>query len=646
MTVQRGRWATSSILVVSFLLVAAVVSWGQEATPGVNQHFIEGVRLVKEGMYQEAVTELQAATGEDPELEPAWHYLGVAQFHLGNLQEAVAALQRAIEITPNRPETRLYIGRIYEQLGAYDQAVAAYQEELRLRIGRSPTEAYNALARGYYLAGRYREAIEAAYQATLRDPNYVEALYNWGRAEDAQGNPDAAIRRFEQAKQTLGDWMDLQTRLQRLTDELRSDPEITEERVVQEYGHAEEFAIQLGLWPELNKALGQAAIHAGKYAVARNSFRAALDPAQLGNPDDPEASTLIGAAYYHDARDLLFEEDLLFMPIQVLSAANKALEAALQKRPDYAPAHNALGEVYLLQAETFVSDPTRKIVSHTFEEAEGEFARALEIDPQYVDAMLNLAKAYSGQQRYQEAAQQLTAALSLASDRADLHAQLARTYVALEDFARAKEESATAIQLDKKEVTAYNAAGLAAYYAGDLGEAVESFRRAVDLDPTRHESHTNLGLAYFQMRSWNRARDEFKAALKYLPEAVITNTAIQRSYLLYLVALTYSNIGLHDEAVASLNEALAIDPTYFEALRQLARDFASLADYRAAERALRRALQQSPGPIEDADVLSQLGLVYETAGQPHQALAAYSEAITKDPNNAAAQKGFARLQAF
>lgn len=646
MTVERGRLAISPVLVISFLLVAAVVTRGQETTPGINQHFIEGVRLVKESLYQEALTELQAAVGEDPELEPAWHYLGVAQFHLGNLQEAVAALQRAIEITPSRPETRLYIGRIYEQLGAYDEAVAVYEEELRLRVGRSPAEAYNALARGYYLAGDYRAAIDAAYQATLRDTNYVESLYNWGRAEDARGRPDVAIKRFEEAKQVLGDWTDLQTRLQRLTEELRSDPEITEERVTQEYGHAEEFATELGLWPELNKALGQAAIHAAKYAVARSAFRAALDPAQFGNPEDPEAATLIGLAYYHDARDLLLKEDLLFMPIQVLGAATKALEEALEGRPDYPPAHNALGEVYLLQAETFMSDPARKIVSHTFAEAEGKFREALEIDPQYVDAMVNLAKAYSGQQRFQEAAQQLTAALSLAPGRADLHAQLARAYVGLEDFDRAEEEAAAAIQLDKKEVTAYNAAGLAAYYLGDLGEAVVNFSRATELDPTRHESHTNLGLAYFQMRSWNRARDEFKAALKYLPEAVITNTAIQRSYLLYLVALTYSNIGLYEEAVTSLNEALAIDPNYFEALRQLARDYASLANYRAAERALRRALQQSPGPIEDADVLSQLGLVYETAGQPHQAVAAYSEAITKDPNNAAAQKGFARLQAF
>ena len=69
-----------------------------------------------------------------------------------------------------------------------------------------------------------------------------------------------------------------------------------------------------------------------------------------------------------------------------------------------------------------------------------------------------------------------------------------------------------------------------------------------------------------------------------------------------------------------------------------------MSDFRAAERALRRALQQSPGPAEDADVLSQLGQTFEAAGQPHQALAAYSEAITKDPNNIDAQNGFARLQ--
>jgi len=645
MACKRGRLPVLPALGVLFLVLLLAVVVGQDAPSGINQDFIDGVNLVRDQQCDQALTKLQAAVATDPKLEPAWHYIGVCLFNLNRDQEAVVALQKAIELRPDRPESRLYIGRIYESLGAYDEAVAVYQEELRIQLGKDPTDAYNALARGYRLAGKNREAVEAAYQATLRDKKYVEALYNGALAADALGEYKTAMEKLEKAREILLDWTDLQLRLQRLTQEHRVDPELTEERVVQEYGRAETFATELGLWPALNKAYGMAAMHDRQHDIARISFRRALEPAERGNPDDADTLTLIGIAYYEEARDLLIKERLLFQPIDMLNAAAKSLQDTLKKSPNYAPAHNALGEVYLLQAETFVSDPARGIVSHTFEEAEAEFQEALKADAQYVDAMVNLASARIGQQRYSEAVQQLNRALALQPNRADLHAELARAYVGLERFDQAREEALVAIQLDRKQTAAYNAAGLAAYYVGDLGTAVEMFGKAIEIDSTAHQSHTNLGLAFFQMRSWNRAREEFQLALRYLPEATITNTAIQRSYILYLVALTYSNIDLHDRAVKSLNEALAIDPTYFDALRQIAREYAALADYRASERALRRALQQSPGAVEDAEVLSQLGQVYESAGQPHQALAAYGEALTKDPNNLEAQSGLTRLQA-
>jgi len=644
MALKRDRCCAFPAAWLVLLVLLTAVGASQETTPAISQHFIDGVKLVQDQNYQDALKELQAAVTDDPKLEPAWHYIGVCQFNLGNNQEAVAALERAIELRPDRPETRLYIGRIYESLGAYDEAIGVYQEELRIRIGKDTADAQNALARGYYLAGKYREAMEAAYQTTLRDKRYVEALYTWGRAADAAGDYDLALKKLESARDILMDWTDLQLRLQRLTQERRSDPEVTEERVVQDYGRAERFATELGLWPALNKAHGLAAMHGKEYEIARTSFRRALEPAERGNPDDPDALTLIGVAYYEDAHNLLVTEGQLFTPIQVLNAAVKSLQDTLKKSPDYAPAHNALGRVYLLQAETFVSDPGRGLVSHTFEEAEQEFQAALKADPQYVDAMVNLGAAYIGQQRYSDAVQQLNGALAIQPNRADLHAQLARAYVGLERFDQAREEAGVAIQLDRKQVPAYNAAGLAAYYAGDLGVATEMFRKAIEVDPTQHQSHTNLGLAFFQMRSWNRAREEFQQALKYMPEATITNTAIQRSYILYLVALTYSNSGVHDRAITALNQALAIDPNYFDALRQIARDYTAVNDFRASERALRRALQQSPGATEDAEVLCQLGETFEAAGEPHQALAAYSEALTKDPNNAEAQSGFTRLQ--
>ena len=645
MACARGRVPVLPALCLTFLVLSSALVTSQETTPAINQDFVDGVNLVRDQQYQEALTKLQAATTADPNLEPAWHFTGVCQYNLGNYQEAVAALQRAIELRPDRPESRLYIGRIYETLGAYDEATAVYQEELRIQIGKEPAGAYNALARGYRLAGENREAMEAAYQATLRDPKYVEALYNWGLAADGAGEPKLAMKKLGEARDILFEWTDLQLRLQRLTQERRVDPATTEERVVQEYGRAENFATELGLWPALNRAYGMAAMHDEQFDIARISFRRALEPAERGNPDDPDTKTLVGVAYYEEAKYLLINENLLFQPIDGLNTAAKSLQDTLKASPDYVPAHNALGKVYLLQAETFVSDPARGVVSHTFEEAEAEFNAALAADPKYVEAMVNLAAAYVGQQRYSEAVQRLNAALALEPNRADLHAELARAYVGLERFDQARDEADVAIQLDREQVLAYNAAGLASYYTGDLGLAVEAYRKAIEVDPTDHQSHTNLGLAFFQMRSWSRAREEFNLALKYLPDATITNTAIQRSYILYLVGLTYSNTQLHDRAVKSLNEALAIDPNYFDALRQIARDYAALADYRASERALRRALQQSPGAAEDAQVLSQLGQVYEAAGEPHQALAAFSEALTRDPNNFEAQGGLARLQA-
>lgn len=649
---KRGYFIACRTLAVLSLPMLTPLLSGQEASPVVNQDFVDGVNSVRDQDYATALTKLQAAVQADPNLEAAWHYIGVCQFILSKLeadptaarqrlQDAATALQRAIELRPERPQTRLVLGQIYESLGAHNEAIAVYQEELRIQIGKKPVDAYNALARAYVGAGRYKEAMEAAHQAVLLDRNFVEAYYNWGRAADGAGDYKTAVEKLQRARDILIEWSDLQRRSGGPNIEGRIDPNLTEERKAEKYGRAEAFATEPGQRPALNKACGMAAMHAGQHDLARIAFRRALDPGEGGNPKDPDANTRIGISYYLEAKDLLTKEHLLFQPLQALKAAEKSLRDTLNESPDYPPAHNALGQVYLLRAQTGTAD--------TWDQAEQEFQAAIQTAAQngwrYVDAMVNLGRTYIGRQRYSEAINVLNDALAVEPNRADIHAELARAYVWAEQFDRAREEAETAIQLDRKQIEAYNAAGLAAYYVGDLGTAVEMYRKAIELDPTAHQSHTNLGLAFFQMRSWTRARDEFRLALKYLPEAVITGTAAQRAYLLYLTALTYSNAGLHEQAVRELNEALAVDPNYFEALRQLARDYAALRQFRASEQALRRALQQAPGDPEAAEVLGQLGQVYEAAGRPHDALAAYTEALTKDANNIEAQSGLARLQA-
>jgi tetratricopeptide (TPR) repeat protein len=100
-----------------FLVVSPALIWAQDGppAPAINQHFVDGVKMVREGRHQEAVTELQAAVNEDPDLGPAWHYLGVARFFLGSYEEADVLAQ---------------LGKVHEAAGQPHLALAAYSEAI------------------------------------------------------------------------------------------------------------------------------------------------------------------------------------------------------------------------------------------------------------------------------------------------------------------------------------------------------------------------------------------------------------------------------------------------------------------------------------------------------------------------------------
>jgi len=336
---------------------------------------------------------------------------------------------------------------------------------------------------------------------------------------------------------------------------------------------------------------------------------------------------------------------LIFQTIDVLSDGIKDAKTAQEKNASYAPARNAMGEIYLFQAKTYTTRPELNVVSHTTEDASKEFQEALKIDPNYVRAMANLAECLLYMDKPQEAKAHLNKALTLQPKRDDLHAQMAQVLLALEDPDGALQESQTAITLRRDNVEALNVAGMVyMYYRDDLGEATDYFSRAVAADPRRWESSVNLGLAYFQMESWYRARREFKAALDLIPTAVIANTAQQQAYLYYLIARTYHQTAMYTQEIEALNEALGRVPSHLDTLRQLAQAYEAQEKYRAAEQVLQQALDVSPGAQQDADINVQLGSMLEREGKVHEAVAAYSAALKDDPNSLPAQQGLARLQ--
>lgn len=629
---------------------------GLQAIPGVTQQddFTNGVRLFQDGSYQDAAKSLEAATAADATQEAAWYYLGLTRFQLRDYPGSLAALQKALELNPGRAGTRLTIGQIYESQNAYPEAVQVYQDELRYRKGRDVQPVQAALGRACYLAGRQEDAVKALERVVASNERYIEALYYLGLAYAAEGNHRQALKQYDAASTVLVEWRDLVARLARLR-QAQTTGQITpaqqreigsaSERLAQEYRQAQQFGTDLGLWPALNKAAGNSYLALKEYSAARNAYRKALDREQLGSPSDADAITLVSLGHLAEAKAVFSEEGLLFQAIGILEDATTVAKQAIEKNAAFAPAHNALGAVYLFQAKTYTTRPELNVTSHTCEDAGKEFTEALKSDANYIPALANLAECLLLSGKPEEARDQLNKALTLQPKRDDLRAQMATVLLSLERPEEALKESQTALMLNKKNVEALNAAGMYyMYFRDDLGEATDYFSRAIGADPRRWDSYVNLGLAFYQMESWYRARREFRSALDLIPTAVIANTAQQQAYLYYLIARTYHATAMYDQEVEALNEALGRFPTHTETLRQLALAYEAQRKYGAAEQVLQDALKSSSGGSEDAEINVQLGAMLERQGRAHEAVAAYSTALKADPNSLPAQQGLQRLQ--
>ncbi len=635
-----------ALLVVIGLAAVPVCCWAQAGGRG----FSDGVQLFEDGQYERAISTLGAVVKANPGLESAWYYLGRAHLRMPtpDLKAALDAFQHAVEINPQRPGIRLHVGEIYEMQGAYEEAVQVYEEELRLRRGRDLAEVQMALGRVRYLKGDYSRAIERLRDLARLEPLHVECLYYLGLAETAIGQYADAVEHFKRASELCREYQSLHNRLEKgeLSVVEQRQKGLTEEYLAQHYGNAATFVSELHLWPQLNKAWGDAQFKAGNWAQARSAYRLRLDLEEGGNAADPAPHTDIALAYLAEASELFNKQGLLFQCIGVVDAAIASIQEALKINENYAPAHAAQGRIYLFQARTYVSMPGLGVVSHTYDEAIASFNKALELQRDHVPAMLHLGVTQTDIGSFTDAVSMLEKAVKLEPNNAEIRAALARAYLGAERPQEAIEEAQTALALDSRNYDALLVGGLADfYYRQRMASAVDQFSKAIRVDDTRPDAYLELGNVYFQMESWYRARAEYQRALECIPEAAIANTAADRARVHYLIAHTYHHSNLYDKEIESLNRALALQPAFVDALRQISRAYEAKEQYRAAVVALETALQSSPNEISDGQIYVQMAQMYERMGRPHDAVAAYTEAVSADPDNHEATQGLERLGA-
>ena len=279
---------------------------------------------------------------------------------------------------------------------------------------------------------------------------------------------------------------------------------------------------------------------------------------------------------------------------------NKAVEyfqQAIEKDPSYALAYAGLGDSYSLMSFYDVLSP-----ADTFPQAKAAVTKALEIDSRLAEAHTSLAYIRMSYDRdHREAEAEFRRAIELNPNYVTAYHWYALFLANLGRIEQAKAEIQRAMQVDPLSLIVNDAYAIILYMAREYDRALEQYRKTLEMDPNFLPSRREIGMVYRQQGEYEKAIIEFQKARQLAPNDIHLVGWLGHAYALrgkrteaqklleelgersrsgyvpaYSWGVIYTGLGNKDEAFAWLKKAcderdswvvkLKVDPS-FDSLR-------------------------------------------------------------------------------
>ena len=250
---------------------------------------------------------------------------------------------------------------------------------------------------------------------------------------------------------------------------------------------------------------------------------------------------------------------------------------AIQLDPKNSDAYRRLGMDYAANNE--------------IDKALAAFHRAIEVGPENYRACVDFGTFLSSQSKYGEAAAYYRKAADLVPDEPGPHFALGSAYMDSGQYSDAENELRLAIGLHEPPTTAFHTLGVVLMYQGRDREAIQYITRALSLGPERHLWWMNLGTAYRRMNLIADSERANRRGLE-LAEADLSKnprSGYSRSHLAYL----YARLGDKPRAVTEIVQALQLSPNDADVVFMTAATYEAL-DLRDDTLAL---LKDAPGAV-------------------------------------------------
>lgn len=395
-----------------------------------------------------------------------------------------------------------------------DRLFPQAEGQLRAVLHRDPNNlaALVELASAYDLQGKTEEGVTVVQQGLGLDPNNPRLHLQLAGFEAERGNREQAVRlcdaaleldpRFIEAKIQKGIY------LHQMRD-FSASQEVLEKALEEHPDH-----------PRLNAFYARIVeVRAGELEAARSRLEAALarDPYlvagyrilgevlnRLGDARGAVAVYQAGLEHTPDDPELHARLGLLLADLGGGAETERHLNEAIRLSPEFrADLHAARGGWLAEQGR--------------LEEAQKEYQRVLEVQPDHPGARNNRAVAHYQTGRQDEAVAELEAVIAQFPEHADSYNNLAAIAIHRREWKTAERRARQALQHDPKMAEAWNNLGVGLEEQQDLTAAESAYRKALELSEGYWQARFNLGVLLRKSRREREAEAAFLKVLEVVP---------------------------------------------------------------------------------------------------------------------------------
>ena len=582
-----------------------------------------------------AITQVEAAQQADPSNSRLYETLGIMDMTGGKRTDAETAFKKAVEIAPQSATAQMALANYYWSIGRLDTAEASLKQVLAL--DPHETQALRALSSLYMMSNRmpqaepYMKALADAtteplpklqladYYLMTKQPKlaeavvrplvadkvtYAEATLRLALIEYGDGHADNAHKLIDQVlmrqpgnlhallvnARLLMDGRKVDAALAGAKAAVAADPKSLEANILLAsiYESLNQTASAIDAYSEALKI--EPRTYVAKLRLARLHFEAGhfdtarqfAEQAVQAHPEDAEAHLLLARSLMTNGK----KEDI--------ARADGELTRMLAAKPDSSVLQSQMGLVSMWKR-----NPA---------DARKYFTRAIELDPNSVEALSGLVALDFDAGKSQEARTRVRAMLAKRPSDPNVLLLAARIFNGSDDTAFREDALRKVIKTDASNTEAYESLGRIYYAQGHLDEAKAIFQTMVDRDPKATAAMTMLGLILQTQGRVDEAEKAYQKALDVDPRAAFAATN-----LAWLQAEHGGNLDIALQLAQTAKSQMPKRPEVSDILGWIyyKKDLAALA-----VRELKDSVDASP---DNATYHYHLGLAYAKTGDKDNA---------------------------